>query len=754
MLSAALGIIGGYNNQGIQPAYAALVSEDGTLIDVKGDNLLSTYAEIFYVAINRAGVGMIGGRNYTGSQPAYAAFVLPDGTLKELSGGSFPSTTGVIWSVAINRSGAGIIGGADYTGTQPGYAALVSPDGTLKELLGGSFPSTNGEIWSVAINRSGVGIIGGSDYTGSKPAYAAFVSPDGTLKELSGGNFPSTTGEIWSVAINGSGTGIIGGYDGTGSQPGYAALVSPDGMIKDLSGGSFPSATGTILSVAINRSGAGIIGGVNSTGSQPGYAALVSTEGTLKDLSGGNFPSTTGTILSVAINRSGAGIIGGYDGTGSQPVAYAALVSPDGTLTDLKKGNTSLDGSIVYSVAINDAGVGIIGGGNFGGGSPAIAALVAPNGKLTNLTGGLFPSIEGSIEGVAIHNDEIFGSIVPKIYGPGSSVMNALFPLTTQVLPNHAMYYHKSRSNRDKEPVRELSLLADATDTIRRNTPCLEAPTSSLWLQGFGTYARQKKEHDFVALTNWIGGGMLGFDYYGIQDVALGVGGAYAYNHVHYSKDKGHARFHQEFLTFYGSWSPKYFFINVAIWGGLYQLKNERNSLRGRITSKAHINGQLLVPHLEVSTPFPSRDNWFVIEPFLMVDWANNWQGKVREHGASGLNLKIGRTYTSMLRSEGGFRFFQSIHYKWGDLIFEEKASYINKLPFHTNKQSAAFVASASSFDIELFSHKTQNLGAAQLGCQFVPCSKKYPYGGLNYQGEFGSSFQSHLVSIEIGKYF
>jgi uncharacterized protein with beta-barrel porin domain len=247
---------------------------------------------------------------------------------------------------------------------------------------------------------------------------------------------------------------------------------------------------------------------------------------------------------------------------------------------------------------------------------------------------------------------------------------------------------------------------------------------------------------------------MLGFDYRGIQDTVIGIGGAYAYNHVHYSKSAGHARFHQEFLTLYGSWNRKYLFINAALWGGLYQLKNERDTLGGMITSTANIDGQLLVPHLEIGTPFHPMDSWFVIEPFAMFDWASNWQGKVREHGASGFNLKIGSTYTSMLRSEIGLRFFESIHYGWGDLIFQEKASYVNKLPFQTNRQSAAFVASASSFGIEVFSNKTQNLGVVQLSSQFIPCSKKYPYGALNYQGEFGSSFQSHLVSIEIGKYF
>lgn len=227
----------------------------------------------------------------------------------------------------------------------------------------------------------------------------------------------------------------------------------------------------------------------------------------------------------------------------------------------------------------------------------------------------------------------------------------------------------------------------------------------------------------------------------------------YAYNHVHYSEGAGKARTHNEFLTLYGSWNREHLFLHAALWGGFYQLKNDRTFLK-KITSKANIDGWLLVPHMEIGTPFKPMGEWFVVESFAMVDWASNWQGKVREHGSSGLNLKIGRTYTSLLRTEAGLRFFESIHYQWGDWILEQKGSYVNKVPFHTNRQSTAFVASASSFSIEVFSNKTQNLGVVQLGSHFIPCSKKYPYGALNYQGEFGSSFQSHLASIEIGKYF
>ena len=99
-------------------------------------------------------------------------------------------------------------------------------------------------------------------------------------------------------------------------------------------------------------------------------------------------------------------------------------------------------------------------------------------------------------------------------------------------------------------------------------------------------------------MTNWIGGAMVAFDYQGIQNAAIGGGGAYAYNYVHLADSIGHATFNQEFITLYGSWKAEHLYVHAALWGGLYQLYNERHSI-AKITSTAHINGWLLSPHLE-----------------------------------------------------------------------------------------------------------------------------------------------------------
>ena len=336
--------------------------------------------------------------------------------------------------------------------------------------------------------------------------------------------------------------------------------------------------------------------------------------------------------------------------------------------------------------------------------------------------------------------------------------MNPLFALSCDVLPHHMTHYNGLRqrmqpAGRQVAMQDEIGLLVAASDTLPLTAPCCNGPNFSLWATPFGEYARQKEEKDIPTLSNWIGGAILAFDYQGIQNAMVGIGAAYAFSYVHLAEGIGHSKFNQEFMTLYGSWEREHFCINAALWGGCYQMYNERHSIAS-ITSTSNTNGWLFSPHLEISVPYTTKWCWFAVDPLVMFDWANNWQGRVREHGASGFNIHLDDQYTSILRSEIGVRFFETLQYGWGSLILEEKVSYVNKTPFHTGAQSAFFVTSISSFAVETFSSETQNLGLVGLNLEFSPWCERYPYGNLSYQGEFGSTFQSQIVAIEIGKDF
>jgi uncharacterized protein with beta-barrel porin domain len=277
----------------------------------------------------------------------------------------------------------------------------------------------------------------------------------------------------------------------------------------------------------------------------------------------------------------------------------------------------------------------------------------------------------------------------------------------------------------------------------------------SVWAAAFGALVDQEQESNSPEMDSSIAGGMLGVDFTGLCNINFGAGIAYAFNDVDYGHNEGDASINQELLTLYGSWSRRNFFVNVSLWGGIYQLENHRNTLSlATIRSTGKTDGWLLVPHLELGAPFRMGCGWLMVDPFVMLDWANNWQDGFTETGSSGLNVVLDNEYVSMLRTEVGLRLFERAKYNCGCIVFEEKVSYVNKTPFNAGSVSTFFVGANSTFGVETFSSKSQNLVAAQLNLRFMPKNSRLPNVALNYQGEFVSTFVSNLLSLELGKQF
>ena len=719
-------IIGGYDSA--SNPYAGFVSPSGEVSAVTG---LSPTGQFRSIAINDSGAAIAGGYN-TGPITPYAAIISPSGVASTITG-ALPTGGGQILSVAISSSGTGIIGGQDTGSTAP-YAALVSPSG-VASIITGAVPTGTGEIYTVAINSSDLAIIGGIDSIFALP-YAALVSPSGVASAITGA-VPTGAGQVLAVAINDSGMAIMGGRNIPPSP--YAALVSSSGVASAVTG--LPGG-GKILAVAINPLNAGIIGGYDG-GFDP-YAAFVSPSGVASILTG--LPAS-GRIYTVAINPSGAGIIGGEVG----PDPYVVLVSPSGITSGLT-GETPIGGGggVIDSVAISSSGVAIIGGLD-NNANDLYAALVSPSGVATKLTGAIPTGPGGEILSVAMIDSgdgAFFSMIDPQSFGPGNTFADPIFALSTAVLESHLKRLPEGEPSNTTA-----NLTADAQDIIRPAPSCQEAPTYVLWASPFGLYAHHKKGDSFPDLRDRSVGGIIGFDYLGWEGFVLGGGGAYAYQNIGYSNNFGKARVNQEFLTLYGAWHQKHIAIQGALWGGLYQMHNTRKTL-GFISSTSHVNGWLFSPHVEISFPFTYKNKPVTIEPFVMFDWVNNWQGSVKESGKSGFNIRIDRHYVSLLRSEVGLHLLQSCQLKGGDLTFEESFSYVNKTPFNTKRMSTYYVGSISTFNLQMFSNRTVNLGAVRFNARFTPCSLKPPYVYLTYQGEFGSNLLSHTVALEVGKRF
>ncbi len=713
-----IGIIGG-SDLSLFP-YAAFVDQNGIVTDLSPSIPLS-FGEIFSVGINSMGAGIIAGHSGV-------ALVAPNGSLTIVSGGTFPATTGDFSSAAINDSGKGIVGGQDSM-TTFAYAAFIAPDGTPTSLGGSLFPS-QGNIRSVAINNSGIGIIGGEDSAGPISTYAERVDADGTLIPLVGSPLP-VRGFIRSVAINSLGSGIIGGQDDNGNFK-YGGLVSPNAFLTPITGLNFSSSHGSIASVAISDTGTAIIGGFTIVIIRSAYAALVSPDGIARELSSSNFPMLDGVISSVAINSSGEGIIGGQN-LGISGPAYAAFVSPQGILREIPLSTVVPDG-VVFTVAINEAGLGLIAAESAG--ISNYAALVAPNGVLTPLTGNGFSSTNLVILQVALKEVAIPTSI--------GSLWNAI---NSQLAAAYALESHL--------------ITSIATDPFALNDPCCNQESIAcstpytLWLSPFGASIKQNATGSNSSLRDDIGGALLGFDYRIPDSTFLfGTGIGYSYNSTHYGNEPNRGTLQEELLFVYSAYQRQHFWINAALWGGLYQMTNKRYTLSS-IRSTTGTDGWLFTPHLEVAAPLSIFDDGILsFEPFAMADFVNNWQHHFTEHGASGLNLQLTDQWTSVLRSEVGFRFYQALNYSYGTLLLQEKVSYINQKPFHAGSVTTSFVSSSSSFPIAIGSSHIQNLGGFTLHASFLPKNNSLPYVSIDLSKESGFLYRAYFLNLEIGKNF
>ena len=695
--------------------YAAWVLEDGTINPI---SFSSESGVIHSCKMNQSGLGLLGGYEKVSiNHNLFSTFVEGDGTLHSF----IPSgQSGTILSVALNNSGMGLIGG--YKESFKFYAAGVSfskSQGVTFDQL--PVPDDQGAIFSTTIDEKGRGVLGGS--ANSLP-YLAKMNADKSLTTV---QLTSEVGEIFSVSMNQSGKILIGGKENLNA---YAATLFFDETSAPQS--LIPSASnGQVNVVAISSSGKGLIAGEQN--SMP-YAATISEDNQLTSLP---LSETVQKIYSVDINASGNGVIGGQ-GTSS---LYGALISSSGEVQEINTfSERTYSTGFISSVAINDSGSAVI-GGNIN--DQGYCALVAPDGTVIEIIspdffhpGGLY-ILSVDVVNFANHID-------PKSFGIGNSFATPLFHLSNGVMRGR-LEHQKLQQEGAKEP---LSFVASSRDKLYGASATSD---TALWLSPFGIKAREEKNGLFPSQEESVIGAALGAEYALNPNTLLGGAIAYAYQDIRLGDASGRARVNQELATIYGEWKGEKVTLEGALSGGIYQLRNDRKTL-GVVSSNSLVHGTLLSPHLGVKKPISFGA--FTLSPFLSFDWVNNWQGKIHEEGKSNLNLRISPQYVSLLRSEVGLLFAQSMRMKSALLYLEEGVSYVRKTPFHVREVSATYVSSNSSFKVGLFNPYQYNLGSFQIKGTLLPFQAKGLECSLEYQGEWGKKSSSNLLSLELKKRF
>lgn len=789
----AAGIIAGINDGA---PYVSYISTSGLAVPVSSSLLPSTGA-INSVAINPRVQAIIAGAD--GSQNGFAYFLNSPSSITPLFT-DFASCT--FQTVAINNQGNAVVG-AYIGGSNPkAYAAAISSSGSVTEAEALSTSISSG-VGSVSINNSNVALVGGQNANNN--GLAAFLYSSGETLAFHVGPPPSF---FSSVDLNDSGVGILGGSSTPTSTGPYASLVSSTGVETLVTGGPLPA--GPILSVAIDLSNNGIIGGYDSMTLEP-YAALVASDGIATNLTG--LPAS-GQIKSVAINHLGTAIIGGTNGAG----AYAALVSPSGSVTSLSMPSPG----VINSVDINENGAGLVGGQT---GSAAYAALITPSGQVISIPG--LPAI-GNILSVSVlshiptlnlganTNNQIFAQYINQnvpqdafYFIPSFFTKNLNSALESSAPTRNALsvfaasqnvfflsyslsFYLRKPPNSFKNPLaatlssdfsepsesellvfskkkcKRKPALCEPCGPVRNQEEAILPPQSikkerpwTLWFDGVGIYSAQKEQNQTVGFHPYGGGAILAVDRNIAKAGKVGGGSAYLFTHVAENQNAGHSSINQEFCFFYGSWNDYGAHIDGAVWMGLFQTKQIRNiHMTGfNFTSTSTPCGSQISPHLEIGYNRIKPDTVpqyfkFSIDTFVMADWVNTWQKRYKEKGSGPFNSAVIAQHSSFLRTEVGFRFYEGFLFSSWMFLLEEKLSFVNKTPFHVGTVTGFLVGSPGSFTLETLS-SSQNLGAVEISFLFEPFDDRYPYGSVSYQGEFNDgSYQSHQATFEASWHF
>jgi uncharacterized protein with beta-barrel porin domain len=781
------GLVGGIDDLG--HFYAATVTNLGSGI---GNQIvgLPTKGQVLSVAINTLGYGLIGGG---GLHVAYAGSIIPSSNQATSLLPELPFSE--INSVAINEFGRGFIAGNALNGGQlDGYLAAVSvPSNTLIPLDFSSIQTSG--FNSVSINDLGQGLVGGSVTGFPLTPFAASISPDNQITVIS--NLPNNI-QIFSTAINDSGIGLIGGGNANSSDsPTYAAIITPSSPIASPFVG-MPIGD-VVNTVAINASGKGLIGVTRANAS---YIAITSPSSNL--VTPIQLPATE--ILSVALNNSGQGLIGGQNSS----VPFAATLSSSNVVTIL---NLSADVGQIDSVAINDLGQGLIGGDMENQAYVAIVSsnlvtpiplnLSASSEILSVSVQNLLPLLShiptNGLSGNNLHFANYINTyasqdafyFVPAVFTGTLSealesaaptrnafsfktVMQNSFVLTTNLATHlrdqHFMRKKGAPSTHTTSTARmEVGASEEliAWDRLPKQNnepsePCEKQTCSpsekqrpyNVWFDAIGAFAKQKKQHQTPEFEPSSGGALLAFDRIVYDDTLVGCGASYLFTHIHEKKGAGHSNINQESLLVYASWDNQWLYVDGALWGGLFQTSQTRNiQMTGfAFTSESSPHGGTLTTHLEFGyngKVYYRPKIECTLNPFGMLDWANAWQNSYRETGTGPFNAAQDSHHASLLRAELGLRAYETFFFNCGNLIVQEKGSYVNIQTYGAGQIRAFLVGSPGSFTVETLTD-SQNLGVVQLLLTFAPLRPAYPMTSIFYQGEFGSSYKSHQINLEV----
>ena len=275
----------------------------------------------------------------------------------------------------------------------------------------------------------------------------------------------------------------------------------------------------------------------------------------------------------------------------------------------------------------------------------------------------------------------------------------------------------------------------------------------SAWVTGLAEYNHLSALEHSSETNLFSQAALLGLDY--SIDQRNVVGGYIGYTHSHYHANphgvKGNINDYN--LGVYATAVIGQFYLEPALMAGFAQTHNSRSMIFRGASKKAHADFStwLFTPHLEAG--YQITFDWGSLIPFNSTDWALGWQEDYHEQDAGIHNVHQNSTSASILRNETGLYCSEQWIYNWGVFLLAEKVSYVAIVPFGEAGVNAAFFGVPGSFTLDM-AHHNLNLGSARLDGIWMIGHKRPVEVKIGYTGEFGPSYWSNQILLDISKRF
>jgi autotransporter-associated beta strand protein len=280
------------------------------------------------------------------------------------------------------------------------------------------------------------------------------------------------------------------------------------------------------------------------------------------------------------------------------------------------------------------------------------------------------------------------------------------------------------------------------------------------WVAGFGERISQQGMHQNPNIRDTAYGGAIGYEAYGPQNGIFSIAAGYIRNDISENHSSGSGHSQGANVEIYGTGFIGKGYIEGGIAAGWNSFHMHRKiDVPGptpfHATAKSSFKIWQIMPHLGGGYDWMMK--WGVIEPFVVVDCVGSRQTAYTETGAYPLNMHVKRQEPCMLRSQCGVNFYETWERASYLVIFEQSASYVNKLPFQMNVWTSLAIApmvSSAPDSIGLSSYDEMlNLGGISAEI-FYKHKRSGLFISATYYGEFGSSYRSNDLTATLGVFF